>query len=60
MSAEEQEEQIDLTYHSLKIRNQNTTTYIKAKGPSETAPALDLDAPPLDCSFEIGIQQENM
>ena len=57
MSAEEQEEQMDLTYHSLKIRNQNTTTYIKPKGPSETAPTLNFDAPPLDCSFEKGIQQ---
>jgi hypothetical protein len=60
MSVEEQEEQIDLAYHSLKIRNQNTTTYLKQKSTPENAPALDFDALPLDCSFEQGIHQQNM
>jgi hypothetical protein len=58
MSVEEQEDQLEMAYQSLKIRNQNTTTYVKPRGHFEESAFDTLD--PNDCSFERVIHQENM
>lgn len=49
---------MEMTYQSLKIRQQNTTTYIKPRGQTEETAFDSLD--PNDCSFERAIHQENM
>lgn len=42
-----------MAYQSLKIRNLNTTTYIKPRALSEESAFDCLD--PIDCSFERAI-----
>jgi hypothetical protein len=50
MSVEEQEDQMmEMAYQSLKIRQQNTTTYIKPRGQTEETAFDSFD--PNDCSF---------
>lgn len=60
MSLEDQEDHLeDFPFHSLKIRNQNTTICVRSKGPSELTLELELQSS-LDCSFERGIHEDNI